>query len=168
MGMTPDDLIAREQIRDVVYRYARGVDRRDFALVRGCYHPDATDDHGAYSGGIDGFIPWLEGQLARWSVTSHTMANILIELHDDRARVETYAVAYHRTIAQADKALRDITAGVRYVDDMTKVAGVWAISRRVVVSDWVRVDDVPAGSVRDDDPYAQPRPFPHDEVYRPL
>jgi hypothetical protein len=51
---------------------------------------------------------------------------------------------------------------------MTKVAGVWAISRRVVVSDWVRVDEVPAGSVRDDDPYAQPRPFPHDEVYRPL
>ena len=50
MGMTPDDLIAREQIRDVVYRYARGVDRRDFALVRGCYHPDATDDHGRFVG----------------------------------------------------------------------------------------------------------------------
>lgn len=166
--MTLDDLIAREQIRDVVYRYARGVDRRDFALVRSCYHPGATDDHGSYSGLVDGFIPWLENQLSRWSVTSHTMANILIDIHGDLARVETYAVAYHRTITRSDAPLRDITAGVRYIDDMTNIDGVWAISRRVVVSDWVRVDEVPPGSVRDDDPYAQPRPFPHDEVYRPL
>ncbi|NDH47737.1 MAG: nuclear transport factor 2 family protein [Acidimicrobiia bacterium] len=166
--MTLDDLIAREQIRDVVYRYARGVDRRDYELVRSCYHPNATDDHGSYKGDVDGFITWLGAQLSRWSVTSHTMANILIDLHDDVARVETYAVAYHRTVVRDGKDPRDITAGVRYVDDMRRIDGAWAISRRVVVSDWVRVDDVPAGSIRPDDPYVQPRPFPHDEVYRPL
>lgn len=166
--MNVDDLMAREQIRDVIYRYARGVDRRDFDLVRSCYHPGATDDHGPYKGGVDGFIPWLERQLARWSVTSHTMANVLIELHGDRARVETYAVAYHRTVPRENKPLQDVTAGVRYVDDMTNIDGSWAISRRVVVSDWVRVDDVPDGSVNPDDAYLTPRPFPHDEVYRPL
>ena len=166
--MNIDDVVAREHIRDVSYRYARGVDRRDYDLVRSCYHPGATDDHGSYKGDAEGFIFWLEGQLARWSVTSHTMSNILIDLHGDRARVETYAVAYHRTVARDDKPARDVTAGVRYVDDMTNVDGTWAISRRVVVSDWVRVDDVPAGSVDPDDCYVKPRPFPDDEVYRPL
>ena len=57
--MTLDDLIDREQIRDVIYRYARGVDRRDYELVRSCYHPNATDDHGSYKGDVDGFITWL-------------------------------------------------------------------------------------------------------------
>lgn len=166
--MNSDDVVAREQIRDVIHRYARGVDRRDYDLVRSCYHLGATDDHGPYKGGVDGFVAWLTEQLAHWSVTSHTMTNILIELHDDRARVETYAVAYHRTIVRDDKPLRDVTAGVRYVDDMTRVDGVWAISRRVVVSDWVRVDDVPTGSLDSDDLYVKPRAFPHDEVYRPL
>lgn len=166
--MNIDDVVARERIRDVVLRYARGVDRRDYDLVRSCYHPDATDDHGPYKGDVDGFIAWLGDQLSRWSVTSHTMSNILIELRGDRARVETYAVAYHRTVARDDKPARDVTAGVRYVDDMANVGGTWAISRRVVVSDWVRVDDVPAGSVDPDDSYVKPRPFPDDEVYRPL
>jgi hypothetical protein len=166
--MNIDEVVARERIRDVVYRYARGVDRRDFDLVRSCYHPDATDDHGPFKGDVDAFIVWLEGQLSHWSVTSHTMSNILIDVRDDRARVETYAVAYHRTLVREGKPLRDVTAGVRYVDDMTNIDGVWAISRRVVVSDWVRVDDVPAGSVDPDDNYVKPQPFPHDEVYRPL
>ncbi|MEY3566868.1 MAG: hypothetical protein RLZ19_882, partial [Actinomycetota bacterium] len=48
--MNIDEVVAREHIRDVVYRYARGVDRRDFDLVRSCYHPDATDDHGPFTG----------------------------------------------------------------------------------------------------------------------
>ena len=39
--MNVDDLVARERIRDVIHRYARGVDRRDYELVRSCYHPGA-------------------------------------------------------------------------------------------------------------------------------
>ena len=38
----------------------------------------------------------------------------------------------------------------------------------IETGDWVRVDAVPEGSVKPDDPYVKPRPFPHDEVYRPL
>ncbi|MGA1649630.1 MAG: nuclear transport factor 2 family protein, partial [Ilumatobacteraceae bacterium] len=77
--MTHDELVDRELIRDLVQRYARGVDRRDFDLVRSCYHPDAIDEHGPFRGDVDGFIVFLREQLARWSVTQHVIGNSLIE-----------------------------------------------------------------------------------------
>ena len=35
-----DALVAERAIRDVVMRYCRGIDRRQFELVRDCYHAD--------------------------------------------------------------------------------------------------------------------------------
>ena len=40
-------LLDRIELRDLVMRYCRGIDRRDFALVRACYHDNAIDDHGS-------------------------------------------------------------------------------------------------------------------------
>ena len=51
-------LLDEAAIRRVHLDYCRGVDRRDWELVRSCYHRDAVDHHGPYSGGIDGFIAW--------------------------------------------------------------------------------------------------------------
>ena len=45
-------LIDRQEIRDCMARYARGVDRNDWEAVRDTYHPDAYDDHGDYKGDI--------------------------------------------------------------------------------------------------------------------
>ena len=164
--MTPDELVDRELIRDLVQRYARGVDRRDFELVRSCYHADAVDEHGPYVGGVDGFIEFLREQLARWSVTQHVIGNSLIELDGPSARVETYAVAYHRTVVMADRPVRDLTAGCRYVDRMEKRDGRWGIVHRVVVMDWSRLDDVDPRSVDPNDGYERGRLWPDDASYR--
>ena len=48
--MDVEELIARQEITDVLHRYCRAVDRRDPDLLRSVYHPDATDDHGVYAG----------------------------------------------------------------------------------------------------------------------
>lgn len=164
--MTPDELVDRELIRDLVQRYARGVDRRDFDLVRSCYHPDAVDEHGPYVGGVDGFVEFLREQLARWSVTQHVIGNSLIELDGDHAHVETYAVAYHRTLAVDDRPVRDVTAGCRYVDVMERRDGRWGITHRVVVMDWSRTDDVDPRSVAPNDGYTRGRFHPDDPSYR--
>ena len=57
--MDLETLLAKQEIGDVIYRYARGIDRLDFDLVRSCYHPDAVDDHGAFKGNVDEFIEML-------------------------------------------------------------------------------------------------------------
>jgi len=164
--MTHDELVDRELIRDLVQRYARGVDRRDFALVRSCYHPGAIDEHGPFRGDVDGFIEFLREQLARWSVTQHVIGNSLIEFDGERAHVETYAVAYHRTEFVPDRPVVDVTAGCRYVDVMEKRDGRWGIAHRVVVMDWSRRDDVDPRSVDPNDGYERGAHFPDDFSYR--
>ena len=173
--MTPDDLVDRELIRELVQQYARGVDRRDYELVRSCYHDDAIDEHGPYVGGVDGFVEFLREQLARWTVTQHVIGNSLIELDGDRARVETYAVAYHRTLDTPGRPVHDVTAGCRYVDVMEKRDGTWGIVHRVVVMDWSRRDEVDERSVvtevqrrdgRDPSGYFLGAHYPDDPSYR--
>jgi hypothetical protein len=39
-------LLNKERIKDNLVSYCRGVDRREWDLVREAYHPDAYDDHG--------------------------------------------------------------------------------------------------------------------------
>lgn len=134
-------LIARQEIADVIYRYARGIDRLDFDLVRACYHPDAYDDHGSMKGTVEEFISAAASFLTRWTVTQHFMGNMLIEVDGARARAETYAVAYHRR-EDADGNGKDDVMGIRYVDRFEHRDGAWKIAHRVVATEWRRVDAV--------------------------
>ena len=134
-----DRLIARQEIADVIYRYARGIDRLDFELVRSCYHPDAYDDHGAISGTVNEFISAAQAFLVKWTTTQHFMGNMLIEIEGDKARAETYAVAYHRR-EDANGDGKDDTLGIRYVDRFEQRNGNWLIAYRVVSTEWRRVD----------------------------
>jgi hypothetical protein len=135
------DLIARQEIADVIYRYARGIDRLDFDLVRACYHPDAYDDHGAFAGSVEEFINAAQEFLPRWTATQHFMGNMLIEIDGEQARAETYAVAYHRREDQDGNGKDDIM-GIRYVDRFERRHGEWRIAHRVVSTEWRRVDPV--------------------------
>lgn len=139
-------LLDERAIRDVVLRYCRAVDRRQMDAVRACYHPDATDDHGAYKGGVDGFIEHAAAGLARYERTMHFTGNVIVELLDEtHARSEAYTIAFHRLGPRKDRPARDHIVGFRYVDDFEKRNGEWRIARRVCVFDWTRTDPVPAG-----------------------
>ena len=50
------NLLDKEAIRDCLYRYCRGIDRADEAILRSAYWPDAHDRHGAYVGDVEGFF----------------------------------------------------------------------------------------------------------------
>lgn len=141
MTLTMDDLLARHEIADVILRYARGIDRLDFDLVRSCYHPDAYDDHGSFRGNVDEFISMCEKFLPRWTATQHFMGNMLIEVDGDVARAETYAVAYHRR-ENEDGTGKDDVFGIRYVDRFEQRDDAWKIAHRVVATEWRRVDPV--------------------------
>ena len=160
-------LADHDDIRQVIYRYCRGIDRRQFDLVRDCYHEDGTDDHGNYRGGIDGFIEYVTKELAVWELTTHFIGNLLIECDGDgdSARAESYAVATHRLAARVDRPAKDFVAGVRYVDDFERRAGQWKIATRVCLVDWTRTDPVEAHGWTRPDTYAKPRHDRDDPVF---
>lgn len=134
-------LIDESEIRAVVLRYCRGVDRCDRALVESCYHPDATDEHGSFMGTRDEYLEWLFGRmLPRYCMTYHFVGNLLVEVLDaTRARSEAYGISWHE-LAEG-RSGPDITSAFRYVDDFEKRDGTWRIARRVCTLEWVRRDD---------------------------
>ena len=136
-------LLAERAIARVLATYCRGADRFDLELMRSCYWPDGTDDHGSFRGGVDDFIEFVGPALQRFGRTNHFLGTMLIDvdLTHDVARAETYAVAYHRFSA-ADGREMDMVAGLRYVDRFERRGSDWRIAARVCAFEWRRTDPV--------------------------
>jgi hypothetical protein len=135
--------------------YCRGVDRREWDLVREAYHPDAYDDHGGYKGNVDGFMEWLERRHHTIEQSMHFIGNCKIDfLSDNVAVAETYCVAYQRYGHEAletiklwlgDEPLQEgkkvvVELLCRYVDRMECRQGVWKIASRIVAIEDVKAD----------------------------
>ncbi len=142
MTLTPAQTALLDQValRDLVMRYCRGCDRRDFALVRSLYHDDAVDDHGAmFCGSPDEFVAWLPQATAPWELTSHSITNSLFAIDGDRAEGEHHVTAYHRT---PQPARREYIVHGRYLDRYERRIGQWKFLNRSLVFDWGEVRDV--------------------------
>ena len=101
--MTVEELIAREQIRDALVRYTRGVDRYDMALIRSAFHEDARIQFpkSLHQGDAEGFFEFLRKELVRFQRTRHAITNTLIEFDGPEvAYVETYLHADHQGTEQ--------------------------------------------------------------------
>lgn len=136
-------LADREEIRDVVLRYCRGVDRGDWDMVRSCYHDDAFDHHGGFQGSPDDFVVHVSESLPRrFERTMHFVGQSLIDLDGDVAQVETYAIGYHRWTPDDGSGPQDMTVGARLYDRLERRDGVWRVSDRKLIYDWTRTDPV--------------------------
>jgi hypothetical protein len=161
MTATEDIRIAdRFAIEQALLRYCRGVDRKQWDLVRSAYHPDAYDDHGNYKGAVDGFVASVIKRHETIEQSTHAISNIQIEFAGpDTALVETYFIVHQRhapgdvtayasfvrgPMPTAEQALEVETVG-RYVDRFTRRDGAWKIARRVVVFEVYRAQAAPAG-----------------------
>ncbi len=138
-------LVDRAAIQDLLARYARGVDRRDWELVRATYHPDAHDHHGEYKGGVDDFIAWVSRRHEKVAQSMHFLGNCLIEFTGpDVALVETYYIARQTYGADATAARTMVAAGGahagpveaeiwgRYIDIVERRHGEWRTARRTL------------------------------------
>lgn len=159
-------LLAKDEIRDVLLRYAHGADRGDEELIASCFHPDAVDDHGTVE--LTGLQ--TAPRFSRLPVVStggqvgqHFIGNILIDVRGDIAYSESYFIAF-RTLDREDGEYTRFRAA-RYLDRFELRNGEWRIAYRVVVDDWDRQDRVVErapdyerwrrGRLRSEDPSAQ-------------
>ena len=122
-----NELEDREAIRQTIYTYARGTDRCHRELIESAYHHDAWDDHGSFSGDRSTVVDTISANGSGAINSQHLIGNMLIELHGDMARVETYFQACQtRTLDGRD--FTRIRAG-RYLDRFEKREGRWRIRR---------------------------------------
>jgi hypothetical protein len=145
----------KEEIRDQLYRWCRGVGRKDWDLVRSIFHPNAQDRHGHYNGSVDEFLEWQRCHHASIDQSAHLLSNVLIEFAGpDIALVESYVVEYQsypleaqsaRVAVLGEEASKTIGAfsvrGVgRYLDRFQRADGAWKISHRTTVFETFRID----------------------------
>lgn len=132
-------LVAKDAIWEVLARYARGVDTADLDLIRSVYWPEATDDHGNFSGNAMEFAEFAIGVLKGFRVTMHFMTNISIDFPaDGQADVQCYFYAYHEHVLEQGASGPPMVTivGGRYLDRFEQRGDEWRILTRVVTMDW--------------------------------
>lgn len=132
--MTIGTIADIQAISNVLARHSRGVDRADAGLLAGCYHDDATVDYRFFAGSAAEFAAILAGAQKAAPVTLHRTAQMWIEADGDRARSESYVIAYASIAGEAGPASQHLICG-RYLDRHERRDGGWRMSHRTYVLD---------------------------------
>ena len=126
------ELKDRQDIRDIINRYCRGIDRLDREILESVYHPDALDDHGVFVGTAKDFIDWvIPFHLTNQQRTLHLITTHNCDLDGDVAHTETYFI--YRALNRNPPFMNMATG--RYIDRFERRAGHWAIADRICVVD---------------------------------
>ena len=118
----------RDDIIDVLLRYATGIDRRDWPLFRTVFTADCTLDYGEIGSwsGVDAVTEFMEQSHAEAGHTMHRMTNHVIALNGDHATARTYVDGL---IMNSDNESGVNAIGI-YDDDLARTATGWRIARR--------------------------------------
>jgi hypothetical protein len=137
------EVIDRQQLRDLMSTYGYAVDKRDYDLLLSILTPDVSFDYN------NGQIHWVGAEnypklikgLERYRVTMHFMGNQIAQLHGDSATLVTYANAHH-VLVQPDGSEMKMMQAIRYNDEAVKVDGKWKTRKRVMEILWQQNDPV--------------------------
>ena len=133
----------RQDIADILLRYATGIDRRDWPLFRTVFTDDCQLDYGEVGSwqGVDAVTEFMQQAHALAGHTMHRLTNQVIAVDGDSAQARTYVDAL---IMLADNNSGVNAAGF-YDDEFVRTEQGWQIARRRFIQ--VRV--APVGPVGD-------------------
>jgi 3-phenylpropionate/cinnamic acid dioxygenase small subunit len=132
MTLSLQQISDRIEINDLLIRYTRAIDQKDWDLLDTVFTPDAEVDY-VSSGGIKGSYPeiraWLEKVLALFPVTVHYVTNSEVTLQGDRAAART-AVYNPMFLGSSGGSLHHFAVGAYYVDELVRTEAGWRIAKR--------------------------------------
>ena len=133
-----DRLVAKDAIRDCLFRINRGLDRVERDLILSGFHNDAQICWAAPDYvPISQFIETALMVQAKTSRVQHLLGNILIDFEGDCANVESYEIGRHLT--PMPEGVKDLIIAARFIDRFSYRDGAWRIERRRKLIDWMRI-----------------------------
>ncbi len=118
----------RQDIGDVLVRYATGIDHRDWPLFRTVFTEDCDLDYGEIGTwhGVDAVTEFMEQAHAMAGHTMHRITNVAADVDGDTAVARAYIDGL---IMAADNA-SGVNAIGFYDDELVRTAAGWRIARR--------------------------------------
>ncbi|GBG37770.1 nuclear transport factor 2 family protein [Mycobacterium montefiorense] len=118
----------RQDISELLVRYATGIDRRDWPLFRTVFTDDCELDYGEIGTwqGVDAVTDFMDKTHAMAGHTLHRLTNQAITLDGDKASARTYIDA---VIMFGDNQ-SGVNAWGFYDDEIVRTADGWRIARR--------------------------------------
>ena len=138
-----NELIAKESIRDVIYKYCRAMDRIDREMGYSVFSPKCQVDYGIwFKGTAYGFVDWVSDfHSSKILATSHQVSNIMIQVNGDKAGSETYVHVVLRSVSEDGRLQEQMGLG-RYIDEWAIINGEWKITERKYVMDISDIRDI--------------------------
>ena len=138
--ISPAEVADRMAILDLLHRYCRAIDTKDWDLLDQVFTPEAWIDYTS-SGGTKGRFAevkeWLAVTLVRFAMTQHLVTNVEITLDGDRAASRAYFYNPMGT-ARAEGGLDLFFVGGYYVDRLERTPLGWRIAERLEQQAWVQ------------------------------
>ena len=131
------ELVDKAAIRELMMKYARGIDRRDLDLIASGFTPDAhTNYRDGEQQGLEEIVSCLRTGTSRFDRSTHFMGDQEIQISGDTADVETYAIDY--LLYPIEGKQYQSIGGLRYQDKMVRRDGRWLVQHRSLLIDWRR------------------------------
>jgi 3-phenylpropionate/cinnamic acid dioxygenase small subunit len=136
--VTPEDLADKQEVVELLYRYATALDSRDWDLLATVFTDDGVADYSSLGlpvcDGAAAIVGACRTTLVGFDATQHIISNPVVELDGDRARARCYFQAQHRLVG-APGGDNFIVAGT-YEDAVVRTAGGWRIAHRTLLATW--------------------------------
>jgi 3-phenylpropionate/cinnamic acid dioxygenase small subunit len=118
----------RQAIAELLVRYASGIDRRDWDLLRSCFTEDCVADYGDIGvwSGAEAITTWMEQAHRECGPTLHRITNPVAEVDGDEAHSRCYVDAIVMGAGDAS----GVRAVGHYDDELRRTDQGWRISRR--------------------------------------
>lgn len=125
------ELQDRQDISDLLVRYATGIDRRDWPLFRTVFTDDCQLDYGEIGSwsGVDAVTDFMEKVHAMAGHTLHRLSNQAVAIDGDNAVARTYVDAL--IMSADDQSGGQGVNGIGFYDDeIVRTPEGWRIARR--------------------------------------
>lgn len=115
----------RQDVSDLLVRYAAGIDRRDWLLLRSCFTDDCVADIGRWNSG-DEITEWMRTTHEPLGHTLHRITNQTVASSGDAVTVRSYVDA----LVLGPDNVRGAQATGYYDDVVVRTGDGWKIARR--------------------------------------
>lgn len=123
-----DERAAKQDITEVLVRYATGIDTRDWALFRTCFTDDVLAEYGGIGtwNGVDAITDSMTTSHADMGHTLHRLSNLAIDVDGDTATARSYVDA----VLMAPDGQTGLNARGFYDDQLVSTSDGWRIRHR--------------------------------------